>query len=206
MLITLGSRFTTDTSENFIINRQAGVLMHELGHNLGLLHGGYENRNYKPNYFSVMNYMYSGRRGLPITSGQVNERYFFQLKYHITNESVVLDLSDGPYTTTLNIDFSDGTSLDLDENNLNEYDGIGRNLGPVDWNTNDSTNSNVSFNINPSYDENKNVFSDHDDWGNLYFVFYTNDNNNQLNASELSTFSLFPTEDGKTSYWHPPCD
>lgn len=35
---------------------QAGTLMHELGHNLGLLHGGDDSINNKTNYFSVMNY------------------------------------------------------------------------------------------------------------------------------------------------------
>jgi hypothetical protein len=38
---------------------QAGTFMHELGHTLGLCHGGgqcEERRNYKPNYHSVMNY------------------------------------------------------------------------------------------------------------------------------------------------------
>ena len=35
---------------------QAGSLMHELGHNLGLRHGGDDDMNYKANYFSVMNY------------------------------------------------------------------------------------------------------------------------------------------------------
>ncbi|NVJ10465.1 hypothetical protein HUW63_35315 [Myxococcus sp. AM001] len=37
---------------------QAGIFMHELGHNLGLLHGGDDNDNFKPNYLSVMNYEY----------------------------------------------------------------------------------------------------------------------------------------------------
>lgn len=40
-------------------NGNAGTFMHELGHNLGLRHGGDENRNCKPNYLSVMNYSYS---------------------------------------------------------------------------------------------------------------------------------------------------
>ena len=35
---------------------QEGTLMHELGHNLGLNHGGGDYVNNKPNYFSVMNY------------------------------------------------------------------------------------------------------------------------------------------------------
>lgn len=34
----------------------AGTFMHELGHNLGLRHGGGDHTNYKPNYLSVMNY------------------------------------------------------------------------------------------------------------------------------------------------------
>ncbi|RKH45981.1 hypothetical protein [Corallococcus sicarius] len=36
----------------------AGTLMHELGHNIGLRHGGNDDSNYKPNYLSIMNYEY----------------------------------------------------------------------------------------------------------------------------------------------------
>jgi len=35
-----------------------GTFMHELGHNLGLQHGGLDCINYKPNYMSIMNYSY----------------------------------------------------------------------------------------------------------------------------------------------------
>ena len=37
----------------------AGVFMHELGHTLGLRHGGGDGYNCKPNYLSVMNYSYT---------------------------------------------------------------------------------------------------------------------------------------------------
>jgi alpha-tubulin suppressor-like RCC1 family protein len=37
---------------------QAGTFMHELGHNLGLRHGGNDDQNYEPNYLSVMNYSF----------------------------------------------------------------------------------------------------------------------------------------------------
>lgn len=37
---------------------QCGTFMHELGHNLGLNHGGLDDIGYKPNYLSVMNYMF----------------------------------------------------------------------------------------------------------------------------------------------------
>lgn len=37
----------------------AGALMHELGHTLGLQHGGTDGMNFKPNYYSVMNYAWT---------------------------------------------------------------------------------------------------------------------------------------------------
>ena len=50
-LVTLGSFDGTE-------QQQAGTLMHELGHNIGLRHGGNDDTNYKPNYLSIMNYEY----------------------------------------------------------------------------------------------------------------------------------------------------
>jgi hypothetical protein len=53
-LVTLGGWATPGGTEL----QQAGTLMHELGHNVGLRHGGNDDNNYKPNYLSVMNYEY----------------------------------------------------------------------------------------------------------------------------------------------------
>jgi hypothetical protein len=39
-----------------VFNPGGGTIMHELGHPLNLYHGGYENKNCKPNYVGVMNY------------------------------------------------------------------------------------------------------------------------------------------------------
>ncbi|WP_182876927.1 DUF11 domain-containing protein [Microbispora sp. H10670] len=39
-------------------NEQAGTLMHEFGHTLGLQHGGGDSVNNKPNYLSLMNYTF----------------------------------------------------------------------------------------------------------------------------------------------------
>ena len=39
---------------------QGGTFMHELGHNLGLRHGGGDGTARKPNYLSVMNYVFQG--------------------------------------------------------------------------------------------------------------------------------------------------
>ncbi|MEM3063810.1 MAG: hypothetical protein QW177_00395 [Candidatus Nitrosotenuis sp.] len=40
------------------IDQQAGTTLHEIGHNLNLRHGGFEDKNCKPLYTSVMNYAY----------------------------------------------------------------------------------------------------------------------------------------------------
>jgi hypothetical protein len=40
------------------VQEQAGTLMHELGHNLGLRHGGCNDDNLRSSYGSVMNYAY----------------------------------------------------------------------------------------------------------------------------------------------------
>lgn len=58
--VTLGEwkHLTSDGTVQFggTPQEQAGTFMHELGHTLGLHHGGDDDFNYKPNYLSVMNY------------------------------------------------------------------------------------------------------------------------------------------------------
>lgn len=50
-MVTLGTWGSGDTA-----NAEVGTFVHELGHNLGLSHGGTDGINYKPNYLSIMNY------------------------------------------------------------------------------------------------------------------------------------------------------
>src|SRR5262249_5722666 len=52
----------------------AGTMMHEFGHTLGLLHGGTDLDNFKPNYYSIMNYTGQMPSFLDQT-GQVAEHY-----------------------------------------------------------------------------------------------------------------------------------
>ena len=56
-LVTLGAAGEPGESSS-TPQRQAGTFMHELGHTLGLRHGGADHSNYNPNHLSVMNYMF----------------------------------------------------------------------------------------------------------------------------------------------------
>ena len=53
---------------------KAGTLMHELGHTLGLRHGGTDDVGYKPNYLSVMNDLFQ-LNGLVVSGVQGNFDY-----------------------------------------------------------------------------------------------------------------------------------
>lgn len=79
MMVTLGAQgFSPSTAD------QEGTFMHELGHNLGLYHGGTAtDPNCKPNYLSVMNYLYQ----LPI----LDTKWF--LDY---SQSAINPLYNGP--------------------------------------------------------------------------------------------------------------
>jgi len=87
--------------KDFCLRIEAGIAMHELGHNLDLHHGGDEDLNYKPNYISVMNYLY-----------QSLDIWFAATPGSTTFDHWELDYSDRVYPT-------------LDENHLDERVGLG---------------------------------------------------------------------------------
>jgi hypothetical protein len=145
-----------------------GTIMHELGHNLGLRHGGNERQNYKPNYNSVMNYQY---------------------QFSGVDDNCTL-----PGNGVLA--YSHGTRPSLDENALVEEDGIcGSEVQGTDWNDDgDSEDTDLAMNIDGRwrdhgsstlcqdagtscllvvekiYNEDKTVLTDHNDWGALVFT------------------------------------
>ncbi len=77
---------------------QAGTFMHELGHTLGLRHGVVDNLIYKPNHFSVMNYVYQ-------TRSQVFERTLDYARYKIP------DLDETQLDETKGLDLSSALTL-----------------------------------------------------------------------------------------------
>ena len=90
-IVTLGS-WSGQTGTD---NDQSGAFMHELGHNLGLGHGGNSGVNNKPNYPSIMNY---------------NNTYTVDIDYD--------GIIDGP------LNYSHGFLPSLNENALNENLGV----------------------------------------------------------------------------------
>src|SRR5712692_1277934 len=58
LMVSLGSFAAVNGHNVGSTDQQGGTFMHELGHNLNLRHGGFENVNCKPNYTSRMNYAY----------------------------------------------------------------------------------------------------------------------------------------------------
>lgn len=152
----------------FRINREAGTLMHELGHNLGLQHGGDDDVNYKPNYLSVMNYSFQ-TNGIPQDDGVFRIDYSWN-KLDGLNEK--------------NLNESDGIGQEAASDNT--YHSCGRtNKGfpililaenaadDVNWNCNNiEEEAGVEFDINGDgflspANSSERPLSGYDDWSNL---------------------------------------
>jgi len=164
----------SESATNRLINYQAGTLMHEFGHVLGLRHGGFENRNRKPNYLSVMSYDYQ-LSGLPTIGNNEGDRF-------LRRSSCPVTLTNGASSDYRNyiIDYSHGLSIALDENGtLVESQGFGHiNSGGIDWNC-DGDTQDVLFSKELNADQFKHVLEDHDDWGHIEFIFFENNSGQQ---------------------------
>ena len=168
---------TAEQNKQRYINMQASTLMHEFGHNLGLRHGGNENTNYKPNYVSVMNYLYQlvGIPGVQNTSaaGDRYLRYVSGLNGALTSGCALIN---SRCTSTFIIDYSTGNSAALSENALQGTNLIGRgNTAPATEFINWSGTATVS---SPAYvfDVNRDLvtsvaLTDYDDWTNVKLPF-----------------------------------
>jgi hypothetical protein len=158
LLITLGG-FTGGVGTQL---QQAGTLMHELGHNLGLKHGGNENTNYKPNYFSIMNYLYQVR-GLDVggTAGDIDYAggtlpVLGPLNENTLNESNALGVSG----------FGVGSRCAAAGGGFTNQYTVTAN-GSFDWNCNGATtDGTVGFDANSSGGIDNNLTS-YNDWANI---------------------------------------
>ncbi len=124
------------------VQQQAGTLIHEMGHNLNLGHGGFDGTNFKPNYLSLMSYFFQ-TAGIPPTD------------------------PDGMGPMVGRLLLSSGTLAPLNETNLGEPAGInagtnntfyfcpngtqvaGSGSLAIDWNCDgDATDTGVTNDIN----------------------------------------------------------
>jgi hypothetical protein len=151
--------------------------MHELGHNLGLWHGGGDNINYKPNYLSVMNYLFTFKdpvRDRPLT--------YSSSKMASLNEQ---DLDEGagigtaPWPTT-----AYGAPVNT-LTGVKYYPLPVSTFGGIDWNNNGEENEvGVKANINnfpmPRYNyvspDNETLVG-FEDWTNLKYDFHQSSRN-----------------------------
>lgn len=145
-----GNDFVVSLACSVSTENVANTIVHEIGHNFTLRHGGFENCNWKPNYNSVMNYKYQ----FPGVDDDCTPP------------------GDGV------LDYSRGTRIDLDENDLDEDRGT-CGAPSVNWNGNGRLEAGIAYDLNRQGDDPKDavddggcaaaltVLRDNDDWSQV---------------------------------------
>jgi hypothetical protein len=189
------------------VETQASIFMHELGHNFGLVHGSLaptsdpvlttqqqECLAYKPNYVSVMNYLYY-QNGIPIATqpGSVTPLSCNGDNDCPTGSHCTDDLGVGG-NICYRVDYLSENLLYLDEANLNETLGVGStsgdtdilsycsnsacglagpSYGPIDWNNNAAIETSVQVDIDGvlGFSSPNRILSTTSDWDKLNFNF-----------------------------------
>lgn len=163
----------TFTDGNGTRGEQAATFMHELGHNLGLRHGGGDNVNYKPNYLSIMNYLFQfdgdPLKHRPLTFSSVK---LASLDEDSLDETVGVKNANWDWTVY---------SGSLETTNGTRYVPLAvPTLGNIDWdNDGEDTETSVTANINnypkwKYYSNSSEVLEGYNDWSNLHLYFYEN--------------------------------
>ena len=207
LIISLGSwglSVNTANDLNKVINFQASTLMHEFGHNLGLNHGGNEALNYKPNYLSVMNYMYQLNGLDPDPTSSTAHLRWRREKGDGIPALCSLVASPCGAPSQFVMDYSNGSSASLNEAGLNEGANLGRgsNGGAyADWDLNGFLTSGTiskDLNLNGQIE----THSDYDDWSNLYYPFVRTGTGSRGQVSKLiQGFGILnPIGDDKQPY------
>lgn len=177
LIITLGGWGLNDaneTSRNYLINMQSATLVHELGHNFGLLHGGLDGVNNKPNHLSSMNYDYQ-LSGIPTIGNNEGDR-LMQNRYFPNERCTPFTLVNGPEGDfhKYNIGYSHGVSIELFEGDLDEQIGFGHQASSsIDYNCDgEIAKSPVSVDLDlNSYQDD--IFTDYNEWQALELDFNT---------------------------------
>jgi hypothetical protein len=148
-------------------DQQLGTFVHELGHNLGLRHGGVDHVHYKPNFLSIMNYHFQ-MRGLRKNGAWGAFDYsrwtLPTLNENNLNESV--GLNGGSALATYGTYFICGNNHSVSKtiNNAN---------GPIDWDC-DGNGSETSVAADINYGSantggGRTTLPSYNDWANLVY-------------------------------------
>ena len=207
--------FPTGISEiggnDFIVayDDSVGTFLHELGHNLGLNHGGDSSVNCKPNYQSVMNYNFQA--GIPSSTGKLiydysREKLPALIKPQLDEN---LGIQDGDLNTTWS-----------DLEHIQHSDSGNK---PLDWNGNEQIdNSKVGVNINDfpdhgcfeflGFGDDDNIFRGlirgFNDWENLKIVFtedseYANENGHGFElGNEVGNEQTIEQHENVIEFWN----
>lgn len=174
-----GSDFIVALSSPVSERELTGTFMHELGHNLGLHHGGGDDINQKPNYLSIMNYefQFSG-----LQPGNIYDYSRFGPDSDASNLLPVLNEAFLNETTGL------GTASEPVGANVLRYESVRycpgnptKNVpimqlnGPIDWDCNqvgsqdDNATGIAVAGINGDASGNLILLAPYDDWAHLIF-------------------------------------
>jgi hypothetical protein len=150
-------------------DEQAATFMHELGHSLNLRHGGDVDVNYKPNYLSIMNYLFVFE-GDPIPNRPLD---YSRSALPTINENALDEMkgvSPNAYEPSYHANwvmtaYSDASGQPNSSS-----------LNPINWNNDSSFNSNVSADINnfvcwESPSGKKTPLTGYEDWSHLLYSF-----------------------------------
>ena len=178
---------SSTANTNRLVNYQASTIMHELGHNLGLLHGGDENDNYKPNYISIMNYLYQ-LNGLPTIGTDEGDRVYYSSNFHNQSGTCYSSLSNSNTTSTFKMDYSHGNAVSFNFAAINETLGLGQTgSSNVDFDC-DGDDTETSVTMPDGNGDLSGTITDYDDWSNLNLLFQRG-----FSGSNHGSFSTFST-------------
>jgi len=149
---------------------EASYFMHELGHNLGLRHGGPPDptnidpatlANNKPNYLSVMNYDFTGGIPYAVTPGST-EIVGYRIDY---SDTALPTLYEGSLDETLGVQDA-AHPTDITYSNAEGFCATPiPAFGPVDWNGDgNTTDTQVTSDLNCDLNNGESLTGG-DDWG-----------------------------------------
>jgi Bacterial TSP3 repeat len=142
-------------------DEKIGTFIHELGHNLGLRHGGSDHENFKPNHMSVMNYNWQ-TTGLR-KSGTFGHFEYQRFAFGPLDERV-LDETKG-----LNVTASELTAYNTAFINPGRQLVVTNASGPIDWNQDgDANDGNVAMDLNDNGSTSL-LAATPDEWNNIIY-------------------------------------